>query len=72
MQKFDLAKVTAEQKAKWDDHAETYAEVILTIHAITLLSKYLRHSRDMGSFHQASKEDILFFEPPLLVPLSRM
>lgn len=30
MQKLDLAKVTAEQKAKWDDHAETYAEFILS------------------------------------------
>ncbi len=30
MQKFDVAKVTAEQKAKWDDHAETYAEFILS------------------------------------------
>jgi len=30
MQKFDLAEVTAEQKAKWDDHAEVYAEVILS------------------------------------------
>lgn len=30
MQENDSAKVTAEQKAKWDDHAETYADCILS------------------------------------------
>lgn len=30
MQENDPSKVTAEQKAKWDDHAETYADCILS------------------------------------------
>jgi len=70
MQNVDFAKVTAEQKAKWDDHAETYAECVLSNdpgdHASKQVLEAITKHRQLPAGKLTGR---IILKPPLLVPV---